>query len=128
VVHSDTTVDQLVDNMLGRNARGFAVVDHGALVGIVTLTDIKDTPRERWSSLRIADIMTPRHKLITATPTTELDDVLQQMSLRDIHQVPVLENGALVGMLTRSAVIRFLQLRQELNPGSDGQAAARIPR
>jgi CBS domain-containing protein len=63
--------------------------------------------------------MTPRDRLLVVTPETGLDTVLQAMAQRDIHQVPVVRNGALVGLLTRNAVIRFLQLRQALPLGAD---------
>jgi Zn-dependent protease/CBS domain-containing protein len=114
IVHPDTTLDELVDHMLGRNVRAFPVLDHGALIGIITLSDIRETPRERWASLTVGEVMTPRDKLVTTTPSSDLEPVLQAMSERDIHQVPVVDNGALVGLLTRADVIRFLQLQQDL--------------
>lgn len=109
------TIEELVDRyMLGRNLRGLPVVDEGVLAGIITLNDIKDTPREHWGQFRVLDRMSPRESLITADPETDLDTVLQMMSERDFHQIPVLENGAVVGLLTRGQIIRFLQLRQSL--------------
>jgi Zn-dependent protease/predicted transcriptional regulator len=110
-----STLEELVDRyMLGRNLRGLPVVDEGVLAGIITLNDIKDTPREQWGHYRVLDRMTSRDRLVTAHPDTDLDTVLQLMSERDFHQIPVLENGAVVGLLTRGQIIRFLQLRQSL--------------
>jgi CBS domain-containing protein len=43
------------------------------------------------------------------------------MSEHDFHQIPVLENGAVVGLLTRGQIIRFLQLRQSL-PAAPGRS------
>jgi Zn-dependent protease/predicted transcriptional regulator len=114
-VSAFVTLEELVDRfMLGRNLRGLPVVDEDVLAGIVTLTDIKDTPREEWSRYRVLDCMTRREDLITAEPDTDLDTVLQLMSDHDFHQIPVLQDGRLVGLLTRGQVIRFLQLRQTL--------------
>jgi Zn-dependent protease/predicted transcriptional regulator len=109
------TIEELVDRyMLGRNLRGLPVVDEMILTGIITLNDIKETPREEWAHYRVLDRMTPRERLITAEPDTDLDTVLHMMSEHDFHQIPVLENGAVVGLLTRGQIIRFLQLRQSL--------------
>jgi Zn-dependent protease/predicted transcriptional regulator len=114
-VSAFASLEELVDRyMLGRNLRGLPVVDDDVLAGIVTLTDIKDTPREEWSRYRVLDCMTARENLITAEPDTDLDTVLQLMSEHDFHQIPVLQEGRLVGLLTRGQVIRFLQLRQTL--------------
>jgi Zn-dependent protease/predicted transcriptional regulator len=109
------TLEDLVDHyMLGRNLRGLPVVDNGILAGIITLNDIKDTPRDQWPQYRVLDRMTPREQLVTCGPDTELDEVLQLMSEKDFHQIPILQDGTLVGLLTRGQVIRFLQLRQTL--------------
>jgi Zn-dependent protease/CBS domain-containing protein len=110
------TIEELVDRyMLGRNLRGLPVVDESVLAGIITLNDIKDAPREEWGRYRVLDRMTPREKLVTAEPDTDLEEVLQVMSAHDFHQIPVLENGMVVGLLTRGQIIRFLQLRQTLS-------------
>jgi Zn-dependent protease/CBS domain-containing protein len=120
-----STIEELVDRyMLGRNLRGLPVVDESILAGIITLNDIKDTPREEWNRYRVLDRMTPREKLVTAAPDTDLEDVLQVMSEHDFHQIPVLENGVVVGLLTRGQIIRFLQLRQTLSDGTPGMDPA----
>ena len=117
-VGADVTIADLVDGyILGRNVRGLPVVDGngGALLGIVTLTDVRETPRADWPHLRVRERMTPRAELATVGPATGLDDALRCLSERDIHQVPVIAaDGRLVRLLTRNAVIQYLQLRQAL--------------
>lgn len=117
-VGPEATIDELVDHyVLGRNVRGLPVMEGNELIGIITLTDVKGTPRDEWGRYTVRERMTPREKLITAEPGTPLDEMISVMSEHDIHQIPVISNGQLVGLLTRATVIRFLQLRQEL-PGS----------
>ena len=119
VVDPGVTIDELVDHhIIGRNSRGVPVVQQGILLGIITLTDLKQTPRSEWSTLRVADRMTSRPRLITATVDTPIEIAMQLMSEKDIHQIPVVRDGMLVGLLTRSAVIRFIQLRSELPNGA----------
>jgi Zn-dependent protease len=116
VVPPDITLQELVDRyILGQNARGVPVLTGRDLLGIVTLTDVKDVPREEWGRLVVRERMTPRTRLVTASPTTSLDEMLHTMSGRDIHQVPVVTaDGALVGLVTRNAIIQFLELRRAL--------------
>ena len=109
------TLDQLVErHIIGQNLRGVPVAQQGVLLGIITLTDIRSTPQSEWPSVRVADRMTPRYRLITVTPETPIEVVMRAMSEHDVHQIPVVENGLLVGLLTRSTIIRYLQLTERL--------------
>lgn len=116
MVRPDVMVDDLVHQyILERNVRGVPVVDGENLVGIITLTDIKDVPREDWGHLRVLDRMTSFGHVVTVAPDTDLDVALEKMSAHDIHQLPVVEGNAVVGLLTRGAVIRFFQSSQDLS-------------
>jgi Zn-dependent protease/CBS domain-containing protein len=109
------TLDDLVAGyVLGQNVRGLPVVDAGRLAGMITVSDIRDVPQEQWSRRTVGERMTPFDRVVAAAPETGLADALQLMSEQDLHQLPVVRDGRLVGLLTRNALIRFLQLRQEL--------------
>jgi CBS-domain-containing membrane protein len=56
--------------------------------------------------------------LKTVAPETELSAAIGLMAESGLHQLPVLLNGRLVGMLSRADIMRFLQLRQELQLGN----------
>ncbi|MGA7670384.1 MAG: site-2 protease family protein [Nitrolancea sp.] len=114
-VEPETTLEDLVEHhILGQNTRGVPVVRDGVLQGIITLSDIKSVPRTDWRTFRVLDRMTPRERLVTVTPDSPLSEALQEMSERDIHQIPVVRGELLVGLLTRNDVIRFIQLRNEI--------------
>ena len=115
VIRPDTSLDNLVENyVLARNVRAASVVENGELIGIITLVDLRDVPRSDWSRVSVRDRMTPRAQMATATSDTPIESALRAMSQRDIHQIPVLQGNVLVGLLTRGAVIRYLQIREEL--------------
>ena len=91
------------------------MIDEDKLLGIITLTDIKKTPRERWSSTPIKEAMTRAGELKTVSRDDSLNTVLQYLQSQDLNQLPVLQAGTLVGMVTRSDLIRYLQIRQEID-------------
>ncbi len=123
-VEPETTLEDLVEHhILGQNTRGVPVVRDGVLQGIITLSDIKSVPRSDWRNFRVLDRMTPRDRLVTVTPESQLSEALQEMSERDIHQIPVVRGEMLVGLLTRNDVIRFIQLHNEV-PRSRNQDAS----
>jgi CBS domain-containing protein len=66
--------------------------------------------------------MIPLERLHTVSPQQNLNDVMPLMANRDINQVPVVQDGRLVGVLTRDAIIRTLEIRRSL--GLDRDRAA----
>jgi len=112
----DVTVDQLVhDYVLKRNKRCFAVVAAGEFAGLITLADIRHLPREDWPSTSVYRAMTPVTKLHTVTSSETMTQVLQLMSQHDVNQLPVVDRRELVGLLTRSDVMRFIEVRRDLD-------------
>lgn len=109
------SIQELVeDYVLGRNVRGLPVCDGDRLLGIITLSDIKQLPQEEWPRQTVAEVMTGLADLKTVTETTSMTDVLRMMGTDDLHQVPVLRDGELVGLITRLELVRYLQFRDEL--------------
>ncbi len=111
-----TTVAELIEeHLLPRNRRAMAVTDNGRLVGIVTLGDISGVAAERRDTTTVAEVMGGRDGLVTVTPRQTLDEAIGALTGHDLEQVPVLDGREFVGMLTRAAVMRQLQLRETLD-------------
>ncbi len=54
------------------------------------------------------------HGLVTVSPRDDLQKALMLLGEGQFHQLPVVEDSHLVGMLTRADIIRYLQVREEL--------------
>jgi CBS domain-containing protein len=115
VVAPDVSLEQLLhEHVLGRNARSFAVVAAGDFAGMITLADMRRTPRSDWVTTSVYKAMTPATRLHTVAPTDSLVTVLQLMGEHDVNQLPVVHGRELVGMLDRGDVMRFIQLRKDV--------------
>jgi len=115
VVQPDLTLRRFVEEyVLRHNQRAFPVLDDGHLLGLMTLTDLKHVPQEKWDQLTVKHMMTGLTKLQTVRSDDELQRVLESLGDGDINQMPVVDNGRLVGMVTRSNLINFLRVREEL--------------
>lgn len=114
-VPPDLSVEDLVDDyVLPRGTRCFPVQAAGKLLGLVTLDDIRQVPRDRWSGTSVFKTMTSFERLHAVAPEEDLRRVMQIMSEEDVNQVPVLRDHELVGMISRSDILRLMQVRREI--------------
>jgi Zn-dependent protease/predicted transcriptional regulator len=117
-VDATMTVQALVDErVLGAAERAFLVRRDGSVVGLLTTSDLSKLPRDRWDETAVAHVMVPAAQVHTITPQTGLLDAMRLMQEHDIHQLPVLDDGRLVGMVTRGDVLRQLEVRMQFQDG-----------
>jgi len=114
-VRPDTSIADLVQTIfIQKRKKAVPVADGENLVGVITISDIKGLPQEKWSVTPVVQIM-HRDPIHAAKPEDDLNTAMKLMAQYDLNQIPVLSQGKLVGMLTRADVINYLQLSQELN-------------
>jgi CBS domain-containing protein len=106
--------DFVFEDVLQRGHRALLVADSGHLFGIVTLGDAKKLAQEDWPTTPVSKIMTGV-PLKTVTPESDLREAIGLMAESGLHQLPVTRNGQVVGLLSRTDIVRYLQLRQELH-------------
>jgi Zn-dependent protease/predicted transcriptional regulator len=111
----DLSIHEFVfEHVLRQGRRALLVAQGERLLGIVSITDAKKVPQEQWVSTPVGEIMTPA-PLKTVSPGADMNNALQLLVDGTLNQLPVVDNGQLVGMLSRADLLRFLQLREELD-------------
>jgi Zn-dependent protease/CBS domain-containing protein len=117
-VSPNESVADLVNDRLIRGEGRSVLVRHedGGLAGIVTLSDVRRTPRESWESARVTDIMTRYADLATIGPDAGLEAALKLLQEREVNQLPVVtdEGRTAVGLLTRAGILRLIEARLRL--------------
>jgi Zn-dependent protease/CBS domain-containing protein len=113
-VSPDSTVDELVARVFRRqHGRAIPVCQDDKLMGIVTVTDVKELPRDKWAGAHVKDIYTSQ-PLQTVSPDDDLYTAFQLITSQDINQVLVTDGGKCKGMLSRADIINNLELNREL--------------
>jgi Zn-dependent protease/CBS domain-containing protein len=124
-VPADISLQQLVDAyFLPGGLRYALVMQADQLVGLITLSDIRHIPREQWGQVPVSTAMIPLSRLHLVSPQQTLSDVLPLMAGRDVNQLPVVQNGTPVGIVSRDAIVQYLEVRRGLGldtPKSDAQ-------
>ncbi len=146
-VTPDHNIRHAIRIMLDKKVSGLAVVDDlGALVGIITEGDLlrraeihSGHPRpslpnrpisadeavdySKSHSWRVSDVMTAEP--ITIDETATLNDMAEIMQSRSIKRLPVLKEGQLVGMVSRSDLMEAI-LKVGTDKTATGDDAIRL--
>ncbi len=97
----DRTVDDFARELLDRGYSGMPVVDgDGALIGMVSEYDVI-SKRGRT----VGEIMS--RGVISVTEDTDTDQVAGIMGLHGIRRVPIVRDGRLVGIVSRTDLLRL---------------------
>jgi Zn-dependent protease/predicted transcriptional regulator len=103
-------VSQVIDMMYASKHLGFPVVERDTLVGIITLADMNRTSPIDRDAMQVRDIMT--RDLITLPPEAPVIDALKIMSAHNIGRIPVVAEGKILGIVTRTDILKVTELKQ----------------
>ena len=93
---------------------GFPVVSDGR-VGLLTLFKVQDYPVEERSVRCVANIMRPLDASMRISASAAVSDALRQMEEADTGRLFVMHGDQLRGLITRSVIARFVQVKAALN-------------
>ncbi|MGH9163779.1 MAG: site-2 protease family protein [Vicinamibacteraceae bacterium] len=110
------SLQQFVDDLLLRSGRRCFLVQRGEnVIGLITPNEVRNVDRETWGTTAVATAARPLQTLHTVSPETPAGEALKIMSEEDVHQLPVMLNGHLKGIVTRGHVLQLIQTRTTLN-------------
>ena len=105
-IRSDNLVGELIQLTNELKISGMPVVDDGQLVGIVTSRDFRN---EQNASAKVAEIMTPKEKLITAREGEKLDEIKRLLQDNRIEKILLVDSDfTLTGLVTLKDINKSL--------------------
>ena len=105
-IRSDNKVGELVQLTQELNISGMPVVDGGNLVGIVTSRDFRN---EQDLDADVAQIITPKNKLVTAKEGENLEVIKQLLHSNRIEKILLVDkNYSLTGLVTLKDINKSL--------------------
>lgn len=120
------SIAEVVDRrVLGRAERAVFAANEGRITGLITTTDVTNVPRGAWSSTSVADAMVHADDVITVQRNTTMIEAMRLMQQHDVHQLPVVEEGQLLGLVTRGDVLDQIEFRLALAKRGNGSGTER---
>lgn len=103
----ETPVTEALNTMFKQRHMGYPVMEENNLVGIITFDDISRVP-ENKRNFPVKDIMSKN--LILANPDEPVFSTFEKISRNNIGRLPVTENGRLVGIISKTDIMKVLEM------------------
>ena len=113
-VEPDLTLDLLVDKFYRYKFGAFPVTYSGILKGLISFNQLREVPKEKWPETTVRQVMTPKDQLIIVSPQQEAVEVMMKMAADNLGRVLVVENGELVGIISRTDMMKLINLHMLL--------------
>ncbi|MDF1590968.1 MAG: CBS domain-containing protein [Desulfobacterales bacterium] len=104
-VSSETSMREVALILREKGCTGVPVVDAGRLAGIISRRDFRKIRKDDQLTAPVKAFMSK--KIITTEPANNPMEAIRLMVKHDIGRLPVLENGRIIGIITRSDAMRY---------------------
>ena len=94
--------------------KAFPVVSDGHLDGIITTQEMAQLPREEWDRHTVGEVMRHDVGALTVRPDADALQALAKMQRTGSSRLLVIEGDRLVGIISLKDLLRFLNLKLEL--------------
>lgn len=110
-IRPDCTLDEAVNQYFRPYGYGgFPVIEDGQLVGLVTVSEIQGVPPTLWPWRRVGQVMRAPSPSLAVAPDAPVIQAMERMSREGWDRLVVMEGDRVVGLVTHSAIVHFLQL------------------
>jgi Zn-dependent protease/CBS domain-containing protein len=93
---------------------GFPLVENGQVVGLISLGDVKQVSPEEYDRVTVREVMVPLTERLTIRPDEDVSVAFQRMAEDELGRLVVVERGRMLGLVTKTGLSRFLQMKLEL--------------
>jgi CBS domain-containing protein len=115
IVPPETDLRRFVEDYVYRyHRKAFPVGAEGRLDGYVTTQALSGVPRGEWEAHTVGEVMERDLKPLTIGPDDDALKALGKMQRTGLSRLLVVEDGRLVGIVSLKDLLRFLQLKLEL--------------
>ena len=112
-VSPSINIEDVINNyFLKYGFTGFPVVSEGKYLGILTLRDIKNIPAKDRTLREVSEFF-ERHKIEwEVSPNDTAINALEKMIKNDVGRLIVLNEGKILGMITRNGIAKYLEIKK----------------
>jgi Zn-dependent protease/CBS domain-containing protein len=114
-VDPEMCLDDFVhDYLLKYDYTAFPVTEDDNLVGIITVNEVRNIPRERWGGMSVRDVARPPEEERVIDENDDAFDALMHMAEGNLNRLLVMHDGKLTGIVTQDSIINIVRTKMQL--------------
>lgn len=114
-VEPELTLQQMIDeHFMRRRYDAYPVASNGRTVGLITLEQVRDVPREEWPSQTVDQVMIPAEGDLVTDPDDSMAQVIEKMERSGTQRLLVARDGRLEGIITGGDITSWMRRTQQL--------------
>lgn len=111
-VRPSLSLEEIVNNYFLRYGfGGFPVVEEGKYLGMITLKEIKDIPKNAFEDTRVKEVYLKHKKQWEISTEDEVIKAFEKMITEDTGRLVVAEGDGITGLITRNGIAKYVQIR-----------------
>jgi Zn-dependent protease/predicted transcriptional regulator len=113
---SSISIKELVEDYIyNYHFKMYPVVEGRELVGCITSREVKDIPRDQWTSRTVGNVASRCSPENSIEPAADALKALSVMSRTGNSRLMVVDDGRLVGIITLKDIMGFISVKLELD-------------
>lgn len=118
-VSPSTSLEDLLNNYVYKHHfKMYPVVENGRLIGVISLSQLKEIPRDEWGRRTVGEIAERCTDGNTIDPGADAVKALERMGQSKKSRLMVVDRGNLVGILALKDMLDFLSIKLDFEPAS----------
>ena len=115
-VPPDIPISELIETYLLRHHyTAYPVVEGDVPVGMISVALVKRVPRRAWRTTTIREAMHALTGDVVLSPGDSLPTAIHRMTTSGLGKLPVVEDGKLLGVVTKRDIASYLEIRSNLS-------------
>ncbi len=111
-------LNQLVDEYFFKHRyTSFPVIEDDTLLGLITLHDVKEIPRERWAETSAKEAMMALGSELVIDKKADIMEALSKMAATGFGRLLVIEDSKLIGIVSQRDITRLFEFKKEIEGG-----------
>jgi len=114
-VNTSMTISQLVnDYVFHYHYRVFPVLELNRFIGMIDVRSIKGVPPNDWPTTKIGGYLSDPSTYCVLAPDVDATDALRVLMSQNCSKAVIVQNGTLLGILTRSDLFKLISLKRDI--------------